>query len=82
VEIERPVFSGTAACRPCSARALALPAAGLVIGLPLNLLGMGLWPHRIWLIATLPVLMGLSVDIFMRLRRGDVGLDVVAAMHE
>jgi cation transport ATPase len=35
---------------------------------------------RIWFAATLPVLLGLSVEIFKRLRRGDVGLDVVAAI--
>jgi len=59
---------------------LACPAVGLAIGLPLLLIGMKVWADRIFFAVTLPVLAGLSFEIFTRLRRGDVGLDVVAAI--
>jgi heavy metal translocating P-type ATPase len=60
---------------------LAIGAAGL---------GLGLWFEHvgndpasgfiIWAIATLPVLLSLFVQIVQSLRRGDIGLDIVAAL--
>ena len=51
------------------------------------LAGGGLWvmeqprhAEAIWVLATLPVLAGLIVEIVQSLRRGDVGLDIVAAL--
>ena len=59
---------------------LAWPAAGLVIGLAAQLSGWGQWAGPIWAIATIPVLVVLLAEIAVSLRRGDVGLDVVAAL--
>jgi len=59
---------------------VALPGAGLVVGLALHWLGYAGWPDRIWAAATLPVLLALLIEIAQGLRRGDVGLDVVAAL--
>ena len=41
------------------------------------------WPqaaHLIWAAATVPVLAVLLIEIVVSLRRGDVGLDIVAAL--
>ena len=59
---------------------LAWPAAGLVIGLAAKLSGWGQWAGPIWAIATIPVLVVLLAEIVVSLRRGDVGLDIVAAL--
>ncbi len=59
---------------------VALPAAGLVLGLAAQLSGWGAWSGWIWGAATLPVLIALLVEIVTSLRRGDVGLDIVAAL--
>ncbi|MCX7314005.1 MAG: heavy metal translocating P-type ATPase [Alphaproteobacteria bacterium] len=59
---------------------IALPAAGLVIGLAIWAVGEGRWSGSIWAASTLPVLLVLVVEIVTSLRRGDVGLDVVAAL--
>src|SRR5690349_11333636 len=57
-----------------------LPAAGLLIGLGLNAAGRADLAATVWVVATLPVLAALLVEIVASLRRGDVGLDVVAAL--
>ena len=59
---------------------LAWPAAGLVIGLAAQFSGWGQWAGPIWAIATIPVLVVLLAEIVVSLRRGDVGLDIVAAL--
>src|SRR5512132_440366 len=56
------------------------PAAGLVLGLAAHFSG---WEHGagpIWTAATVPVLVVLLIEILVSLRRGDVGLDIVAAL--
>ena len=57
-----------------------LPAAGLVLGFAARLGGLTGWPEAIWSAFTLPVLLVLIVEIVASLRRGDVGLDIVAAL--
>ena len=59
---------------------VALPAAGLAVGLAAYALGGDGWSRWIWSAATIPVLMVLLVEIVGSLRRGDVGLDIVAAL--
>ena len=56
------------------------PATGLVIGLAVQLAGWAHWPGAIWAAATVPVLVVLLTEIVVSLRRGDVGLDIVAAL--
>ncbi len=57
-----------------------LVAAGLVAGLAARFAGAGGWSGTIWAAVTLPVLTALLVEIVTSLRRGDVGLDIVAAL--
>jgi heavy metal translocating P-type ATPase len=57
-----------------------LPAFGLALGLALQLQGQPIWPGRVWAAFTIPVLLALLYDIASSLRRGDVGLDIVAAL--
>ena len=59
---------------------IALPATGLVIGLLAQFFGWIHWAGPIWAAATIPVLIALLVEIIISLRRGDVGLDIVAAL--
>src|SRR6516164_9635179 len=59
---------------------VAWPAAGLVIGLVAQFSGWGHWASPIWAAATIPVLLALVAEIVISLRRGDVGLDIVAAL--
>ena len=59
---------------------VALSAAGLLIGLAAENFGQGQWSSWIWTAATLPVLVALLSEIVISLRRGDVGLDIVAAL--
>jgi heavy metal translocating P-type ATPase len=59
---------------------VAWPAAGLVIGLAAQFSGWGHWASPIWAAATIPVLLVLVAEIVISLRRGDVGLDIVAAL--
>jgi heavy metal translocating P-type ATPase len=56
------------------------PAAGLVTGLAAQLSGSAAWAGPIWAAGTIPVLLVLVVEIVVSLRRGDVGLDIVAAL--
>ncbi|MCP3459014.1 heavy metal translocating P-type ATPase [Bradyrhizobium sp. CCGUVB23] len=59
---------------------IGFPAAGLVFGFVLRASGFSAWADLVWAIATLPVLLALLVEIVRSLRRGDVGLDIVAAL--
>jgi hypothetical protein len=59
---------------------VALPATGLVIGLVAQFSGWVHWAGPIWATATIPVLVALVAEIIISLRRGDVGLDIVAAL--
>ena len=59
---------------------VALPAACLLIGIAAQFSGWGHWSNLIWAIATLPVLFVLLTEIIVSLHRGDVGLDIIAAL--
>jgi heavy metal translocating P-type ATPase len=59
---------------------VAWPAAGLVLGLAAHFSGWEHWAGPIWVAATVPVLVVLLIEILVSLRRGDVGLDIVAAL--
>jgi heavy metal translocating P-type ATPase len=59
---------------------VAIPAAGLAAGLVLSALGRDALAAGIWAVTTLPVLLALAVEIVASLRRGDFGLDIVAAL--
>ena len=58
----------------------ALVALGLAAGVALRFAGHGAWSGPVWTAVTLPVLAVLLVEIVTSLRRGDVGLDIVAAL--
>ncbi|MGO4525203.1 heavy metal translocating P-type ATPase [Microvirga sp. 2MCAF35] len=57
-----------------------VPTLGLVLGLAAHVTGGGQWSGTIWAAATVPVLGVLIIEIIGSLRRGDVGLDIVAAL--
>lgn len=57
-----------------------VPLLGLILGFGTRLAGLGQWSGTIWAAATIPVLGALLVEIVASLRRGDVGLDIVAAL--
>jgi heavy metal translocating P-type ATPase len=57
-----------------------LAAVGLLAGFAAKLAGLGAWSGTIWAAVTLPVLLALLGEIVTSLRRGDVGLDIVAAL--
>lgn len=59
---------------------VAIPAAGLALGLTAQLFGLEPWSRLIWALATVPVLLALLVEIATSLRGGNVGLDIVAAL--
>ena len=59
---------------------VAWPAAGLAIGLAAQFSGWAQWAGPIWAAATIPVLLALVAEIVISLRRGDIGLDIVAAL--
>jgi heavy metal translocating P-type ATPase len=59
---------------------VALALAGLIVGNVVGPLGHGAWSGTIFTAATLPILAALLVDIVQSLRRGQVGLDLVAAV--
>src|ERR1700694_4584298 len=59
---------------------VASPAAGLLLCI---LARLAVWSHGsgwLWAATTLPVLLALLAEIVTSLRRGDVGLDIVAAL--
>ncbi|KQX38165.1 haloacid dehalogenase [Devosia sp. Root436] len=57
-----------------------IPMLGLAVGATFWWNALEAMARAAWTIATLPVLMALFVQIVTSLRRGDVGLDVVAAL--
>ena len=57
-----------------------VPAIGLVLGLAVSWSGRTDWSSFIWAAFTVPVLLVLLVEIVSSLRRGEVGLDIVAAL--
>ncbi|MGT2438932.1 heavy metal translocating P-type ATPase [Bradyrhizobium betae] len=57
-----------------------LPAFGLAFGFAIPLLGRAAWQDPVWATFTIPVLIVLVYDIVTSLRRGEVGLDIVAAL--
>ena len=59
---------------------VAIPAAGLALGFVFAAFGRGAYSDWVWAASTLPVLAALLVEIISSLRRGDVGLDIVAAL--
>lgn len=59
---------------------VAIAVAGLVFGGAALLAGRGDWADWIWAACTIPVLAALVVEILTSLRRGEVGLDLVAAL--
>ena len=57
-----------------------LAAGGLAGGFVALWAGLAVWPDAIWAAVTVPVLLALVAEIVTSLRRGDVGLDVVAGL--
>lgn len=57
-----------------------LAAAGLAAGFAARGVGLGAWSDAIWAAVTVPVLLALLTEIVTSLRRGDLGLDIVAAL--
>ena len=59
---------------------IGFPAVGIAAGFALRFAGFDLWVDWVWALSTVPVLLTLVLDISRSLRRGDFGLDVVAAL--
>ena len=59
---------------------VAVATVGLILGLAVRFTDFGSFSGWIWGAATLPVLLALTAEIFTSLRRGNVGLDIVAAL--
>ena len=59
---------------------VAVPAAGLILGFAFLSFGRDTWSGWIWASSAAPVLLVLVLQIVTSLRRGDVGLDLVAAL--
>ena len=57
-----------------------LPTLGLALGFAMPLLGQAAWQDRVWAGFTIPVLIVLLYDIVSNLRRGEIGLDIIAAL--
>ena len=71
------VASALKSIRPFLAGVVAL---GLAAGFAAKLAGLSAWPTAIWAAVTIPVLLALLAEIVTSLRRGDLGLDIVAAL--
>lgn len=59
---------------------VAIATAGLAGGTITWLYGSETWADRTWFTATVPVLIALAIEIVTSLRKGEVGLDLVAAL--
>jgi heavy metal translocating P-type ATPase len=59
---------------------VAIPAVALVAGLAVDWGGNRAWAEILWTAGTAPVLLVLVAEIVASLRRGEVGLDIVAAL--
>ena len=57
-----------------------LAALGLLAGIIAKVAGRDAGAAAVWAAATLPVLLALLVEIVTSLRRGEVGLDIVAGL--
>jgi len=57
-----------------------VPALGLILGFGVRAVGNSQWSGAIWAAATIPVLSVLIIEIVSSLRRGEIGLDIVAAL--
>jgi heavy metal translocating P-type ATPase len=55
-------------------------AAGLVVGILVHFSAWSPWTGAVWAVATIPVLILLVAEIAAGLRRGDVGLDIIAVL--
>ena len=71
------VASALKSIRPFLAGVVAL---GLAVGFAAKLAGLSAWPNASWAAVTIPVLFALLAEIVTSLRRGDLGLDIVAAL--
>src|SRR5689334_8494523 len=72
--------SWAAAARSARPVSVAVPVAGIVLGLVAKLSDMPAVAAWTWTIAAVPSLAVLLVEIATRLRRGDIGLDIIAAI--
>ena len=59
---------------------IGFPAAGLALGFGLRFAGFEACVNWVWALSAIPVLLALLVEIARSLRRGDFGLDIVAAL--
>ena len=59
---------------------IAFPAIGIPLGFTLQWFGAGHWAGWVWAGFTLPIVLTLLADIVLSLRRGEMGLDIVAAL--
>jgi heavy metal translocating P-type ATPase len=59
---------------------IGFPAIGIAAGFALQFAGFVAWVDWVWALSTVPVLLALVLDISRSLRRGDFGLDIVAAL--
>ena len=59
---------------------LACALAALAGGIAVSLAGLPVMARLVWSVGTMPVLAALGVEIVLSLRRGEVGLDIVAAL--
>ena len=59
---------------------IAIALAGLLVGLGLTFAGYPALARGVWAAGVIPVLAALLVEIVESLRRGEVGLDIVAAL--
>ena len=57
-----------------------LAALGVLAGIIAKVAGRDAGAAAVWVAATLPVLLALLVEIVTSLRRGEVGLDIVAGL--
>jgi heavy metal translocating P-type ATPase len=55
-------------------------AIGLLAGFAAKLAGSGYWSSTIWAAVTLPVLIALLFEIVTNVARGNIGLDIIAAL--
>jgi heavy metal translocating P-type ATPase len=59
---------------------IGFPAVGIAAGFALRFAGFDVWVEWVWALSALPVLLALVADILRNLRRGNFGLDIVAAL--
>ncbi len=58
----------------------AFAAIGIVVGLLARLAGRGVEAEAVWISVTVPILLSLVIEIVTSVRRGEFGLDIVAAL--